>query len=68
MSAPQTIKTLRRWARTAELYGLWIPRMPLDARRCRGYEFGEGWRRVYLHHVRKTGGTSLANSFLALGG
>jgi hypothetical protein len=49
--------------------------MLLRARRAFGqrrigrrYRLAGGFERVYLHHVRKTGGTSVSESFLALGG
>jgi len=35
---------------------------------CRGYQIVGGYRRIYLFHVRKTGGTSLNHMFLAQGG
>lgn len=34
----------------------------------RRYQLADGYERIYLHHVRKTGGTSITNAFLALGG
>jgi hypothetical protein len=46
----------------------WLPRRAPDALRSRRYEIAGGYRRVYYYHLKKTGGTSLARSFLEIGG
>jgi len=47
---------------------LWARRAIGQRRIGRRYRLKGGFERIYLHHVRKTGGTSLSESFLELGG
>jgi hypothetical protein len=46
----------------------WAPRLAPDAVRSWRTQLPGGERRIYYVHLKKTGGTSLARSFLSLGG
>lgn len=55
---------LPQWAEDLAKAAVGPPGRRLIGRR---YQLQGGYERIYLYHVRKTGGTSIANSFLALG-
>ena len=64
MAPPQRDPTLVYRARKA-----WAISVDLRFRRLSaGIRLPDGNRRVYCYHIRKTGGTSLGRSFMALGG
>ena len=48
------------------------PGVLVEASKCRAlvknYRLGDGYKRIYHYHIRKTGGTSLNQMFLALSG
>ncbi len=75
LGADPAPKPLWRRARRAVLqsansaHDVWLVRRdPTYRRLAASYELPDGSRRVYCYHVRKTAGTSLFLSFLALGG